>query len=136
MNIANIHAMRDSINSIRALVTTGSSEADFNWLTRIEETKWLYHVRLVLSASLRAAQAINNLGQTVIVHCSDGWDRTGQICALTQLLVDPYYRTLTGFMQIIEKEWIQVGHKFNDRIGPGCVESTYDHHLLSCLGNN
>ena len=27
-------------------------------------------------------------------HCSDGWDRTSQTCALAQLMLDPYYRTI------------------------------------------
>ena len=34
----------------------------------------------------------------MLVHCSDGWDRTAQTCALISLLIDPYYRTLHGFM--------------------------------------
>lgn len=34
----------------------------------------------------------------MLVHCSDGWDRTAQTCALTALLIDSYYRTLHGFM--------------------------------------
>lgn len=34
----------------------------------------------------------------MLVHCSDGWDRTAQVCALGSLLMDPYYRTIKGFM--------------------------------------
>lgn len=37
-------------------------------------------------------------GASVLVHCSDGWDRTAQVCALGALLMDPYYRTIKGFM--------------------------------------
>ena len=33
----------------------------------------------------------------MIVHCSDGWDRTPQIASLAQLLLDPYYR-LVGWL--------------------------------------
>ena len=36
-------------------------------------------------------------GVSVLVHCSDGWDRTAQTCALAQIMLDPYYRTITGF---------------------------------------
>ncbi len=33
-----------------------------------------------------------------LVHCSDGWDRTSQLTSLAQLIMDPYYRTFSGFM--------------------------------------
>ena len=122
MNIANIHAMRESYQAIKNLASYAASDLDFQWLSKVEETKWLLHLRRVMSAAIRVASAINNQAQTVIVHCSDGWDRTGQLCALAQLMLDPHYRTLSGFMQLIEKEWILVGHKFNDRIRPGAEE--------------
>lgn len=35
---------------------------------------------------------------SVLVHCSDGWDRTSQVCSLGSLLLDSYYRTIKGFM--------------------------------------
>ena len=37
-------------------------------------------------------------GDSVVVHCSDGWDRTSQTCAIASMLLDPYYRTIHGFM--------------------------------------
>lgn len=43
-------------------------------------------------------QAVTVEGASVLVHCSDGWDRTAQVCALGALLMDPYYRTIKGFM--------------------------------------
>lgn len=36
-------------------------------------------------------------GDPVLVHCSDGWDRTAQLTSLAQLLLDPFYRTIDGF---------------------------------------
>ncbi|RHY23754.1 hypothetical protein DYB36_008151 [Aphanomyces astaci] len=101
MNIANIHAMRESLEAVRQLALMPSMEADLHWYSR--DTKWLYHVRLVLRASIQTAHAIHQSATSVVVHCSDGWDRTGQVCALSQLLLDPKYRTLIGFMQLIEK---------------------------------
>ena len=56
-------------------------------------------------------------GVSVVVHCSDGWDRTSQTCAVAQLLLDPYYRTIQGFQALIEKDWLHFGHKFSDRCG-------------------
>jgi len=39
-------------------------------------------------------------------------DRTAQICGVTQILLDPYFRTIEGFATLIEKEWCAFGHKF------------------------
>ena len=33
----------------------------------------------------------------MLVHCSDGWDRTAQLTSLAMILLDPYFRTLSGF---------------------------------------
>lgn len=55
---------------------------------------------------------VENHKTSVLVHCSDGWDRTAQLTALSMLMLDPYYRTIKGFEILIEKEWVSFGHKF------------------------
>lgn len=40
---------------------------------------------------------------SVLIHCSDGWDRTPQVSSLAQIMLDPYYRTLRGFETLVEK---------------------------------
>ena len=46
-----------------------------------------------------------------------GVDRACQVSALAQLIVDPYYRTVAGFSILVEKEFVNFGHPFQNRLG-------------------
>lgn len=117
LGIANIHEMRHSLRALDALVCKSDSSSDnWQWLAKVEGTRWLGHVRRVLAGAIRVAAALAR-GRAVLVHCSDGWDRTAQICALSQLLVDPHYRTTAGFAALVEKEFQAAGHRFRSRLG-------------------
>ena len=96
---------------------TGSSVDEFSWLKTVDQSGWLQHVARVLKGALRIVHCIAYENVSVLVHCSDGWDRTTQLTSLAMLLLDPYYRTLRGFMVLVEKEWMSFGHKFADRLG-------------------
>lgn len=39
------------------------------------------------------------------------------ISSLTQILLDPYFRTTCGFESLIQKDWVSLGHPFSDRLG-------------------
>lgn len=117
LGIENIHAMRHSLRSLTTLVCKADSTADnWNWLAKVEGTKWLGHIRRCLAGSIRVASALCR-GRSVLVHCSDGWDRTAQICALAEIMVEPEYRTLAGFAAVCEKEFQAAGHRFRSRLG-------------------
>ena len=55
----------------------------------------LKHVKLVLAGAVRVVELIAG-GTSVLVHCSDGWDRTAQLSGLAMLLLDPYAMMHTG----------------------------------------
>lgn len=86
------------------------------FLSALEASGWLKHIKSVLDAGLFIATSVRD-GISVMVHCSDGWDRTAQTCSLASILLDPYYRTIDGFEALIEKEWLAFGHRFTMRCG-------------------
>eukprot|EP00620_Florenciella_sp_RCC1587_P012925 CAMPEP_0182570900 /NCGR_PEP_ID=MMETSP1324-20130603/11070_1 /TAXON_ID=236786 /ORGANISM="Florenciella sp., Strain RCC1587" /LENGTH=944 /DNA_ID=CAMNT_0024785341 /DNA_START=247 /DNA_END=3078 /DNA_ORIENTATION=+ len=130
-DILNIHTMRESQSALAAMLMPDAdysvsesmpptaAAGDPSYLSAMEKTGWLRHVSLVLSASIWCAKKMTFEGASVLVHCSDGWDRTAQVCATSQMLMDPYYRTIEGFAVVIEKEWLTFGHKFQQRVAHG-----------------
>ena len=110
LNIANIHAMRKSGKGLHVHAQPGAS--DDNWFSALGT--WLGHIKLILSGALKIIGYLEE-NKPVLLHCSDGWDRTPQLASLVQLMVDPYYRTIEGFIVLVEKEWCSYGHKFADR---------------------
>ncbi|XP_067298015.1 myotubularin-related protein 7b isoform X1 [Pseudorasbora parva] len=114
IGIENIHVMR---NSQQKLIDVGDLVAptmsDFLW--GLENSGWLKHIKAILDAGVFIAKAVAEDGVSVLVHCSDGWDRTAQACSVASVLLDSYYRTIKGLMVLIEKDWVSFGHKFSHR---------------------
>ena len=118
LGIDNIHVMRDSLD----MVVKSLQHSDYTKLppdqTLLAKSKWLKYIKLVLRGADLVARQIGVNHSHVLIHCSDGWDRTSQISALSQLCLDPYYRTIEGFIVLVEKDWLSFGHMFRRRTGP------------------
>jgi len=82
---------------------------------------WIRLISTLLQGSVAVAAQLER-GISVLVHCSDGWDRTSGLAAFAQLLVDPYFRTLHGMCVLLDKEWCSFGHKFARRCGTGASD--------------
>jgi hypothetical protein len=82
----------------------------------IDGSNWLKHIRIIMESTLTIVNHILS-GSNVLIHCSDGWDRTAQLSSLASIILDPYYRTIKGIQVLVEKEWLSFGHKFSDRLG-------------------
>eukprot|EP01013_Petalomonas_cantuscygni_P034607 TRINITY_DN6241_c0_g1_i1.p1 TRINITY_DN6241_c0_g1~~TRINITY_DN6241_c0_g1_i1.p1 ORF type:complete len:1944 (-),score=155.89 TRINITY_DN6241_c0_g1_i1:2517-8348(-) len=82
----------------------------------IARSGWLPLLQRLVWAGVKVADLLGD-GRAVVVHCTDGWDRTSQLTALASLFLDPYYRTIEGFAVLVEKEWLAFGHKFAERCG-------------------
>ncbi|XP_074691252.1 myotubularin isoform X4 [Strix aluco] len=117
LDIHNIHVMRESLKKLKDIVYPNVEES--HWLSSLESTHWLEHIKLVLTGAIQVADKVSSGRSSVVVHCSDGWDRTAQLTSLAMLMLDSYYRTIEGFEVLVQKEWISFGHKFASRIGHG-----------------
>ncbi|KAM4042307.1 myotubularin-related protein 9 [Anomaloglossus baeobatrachus] len=91
------------------------------WLSKLEASNWLSHIKEILTTACLAAQCIDREGASVLVHGSEGMDSTLQVTSLAQIILEPKSRTIRGFEALVEKEWLQAGHPFQHR----CAQSAY-----------
>ncbi|KAI0072274.1 phosphatases II [Panus rudis PR-1116 ss-1] len=131
LGIDHIHTMRESLAKVvEALreTETVSASASGNVpgeaavapvLDRqaLRRSGWLGHISAILQGTVLIVKNIHINSSHVLIHCSDGWDRTSQLSSLSQICLDPFYRTIRGFEILVEKDWLSFGHKFLDRCG-------------------
>ncbi|XP_015914992.1 myotubularin-related protein 10-A [Parasteatoda tepidariorum] len=94
-------------------------ETDSNYFSKLESTKWLHHISFCLKTALQACTSILK-NTTVIFSEHEGRDLNCIVSSLVQLMLDPIYRSRSGFELLIQKEWVALGHAFTER-----------HHLIS-----
>ncbi|KAF7311507.1 Protein phosphatase [Mycena kentingensis (nom. inval.)] len=131
LGIDSIHVMRESLGKVvealrdaEVLLASINNDlpdqvAGLSVLDRqaLRRSGWLRHIQIILEGTVLITRNIHINSSHVLIHCSDGWDRTSQLSALAQLCLDPFYRTMRGFEILIEKDWLSFGHKFMDRCG-------------------
>ncbi|AAG51396.1 putative myotubularin; 50488-54147 [Arabidopsis thaliana] len=158
--IDNIHAMRESFSRVRDYLDMhGTTSSDgrssflrhggWTWgggnlssmsasVSLLGDSGWLIHIQSVLAGAAWIAARVAMESASVLVHCSDGWDRTTQLVSLACLLLDPYYRTFAGFQALVEKDWLAFGHPFSDRVGMPNISGSgnFDFPRHSSHGHN
>ncbi|KAG7448061.1 phosphatases II [Guyanagaster necrorhizus] len=145
LGIDHIHTMRESLAKVvealrEAEATLASISTDLSSqvsgisvLDRqaLRRSGWLRHISAILEGTTLIARNVHVNSSHVLIHCSDGWDRTSQLSSLAQLCLDPFYRTMRGFEILVEKDWLSYGHKFLDR----CGHLSSDKFFISALEN-
>ena len=58
--------------------------------SQFEATGWLDFIMINLKISTEISKLVSE-GNNVLIHCSDGWDRTPQLVTISQILLDPYF---------------------------------------------
>jgi myotubularin-related protein 6/7/8 len=77
--------VRDAIGKIYELGNTttangGAASSGNQWLASLEASNWLQLMAKILQATNQIVESMQIVN--VVVHCTDGWDRTAQLCSL------------------------------------------------------
>eukprot|EP01059_Diplonema_ambulator_P003442 TRINITY_DN1312_c0_g1_i1.p1 TRINITY_DN1312_c0_g1~~TRINITY_DN1312_c0_g1_i1.p1 ORF type:complete len:707 (+),score=105.38 TRINITY_DN1312_c0_g1_i1:214-2334(+) len=116
-NIPNIHSMTASLLRLRDLLSGRQPTDEDDWLPKLHASHWMQHIQRILQVSIHIVYMIDKESTSVLVHCTNGWDRTSQIVSLANIMLDSYYRTVDGFLVLHEKDWTSGAHKFGERVG-------------------
>lgn len=117
--IDNIHCVRDAWRGMTAAVAGVVDGEVGTWFKDVAASCWYDYIGAILNSTLKVVKEIHNQRCSVMVHCSDGWDRTAQLTSLAMLCLDPAYRTQAGLLTLVQKEWCSFGHRFRTRMALG-----------------
>ena len=123
--IDNIHKARAAINNMYSLCLSEKINDNYKFWSAVDNTGWFTFIYLLLRNADEISKKLQE-GNSVLIHCSDGWDRTSQLSSLSQILLDPFFRTINGFAVLIEKDWLSFGHQFALRNGISTKASSED----------
>ncbi len=136
--IANIHVVKSNLTRLTAACVDADALPDCARVAQVAGP-WLEQLRRVLDAAQHCAQHVSG-GGAVLLHCSDGWDRTPQVLILARLLLDSGARTARGLCALLRTQWLALGHKSAERLGIGERGDTKEQspvllQTLECIWN-
>ncbi|MBN3274273.1 MTMRA protein, partial [Polyodon spathula] len=90
-------------------------ESDEKWLSSMESTHWLEYVRSFLKHSAELVHMLDGKHVSVVLQEEEDRDLNCVISSLVQVMLDPHFRSITGFQSLVQKEWVMAGYRFLDR---------------------
>jgi len=118
-SISNIHTNTNGTD-----IPSVSLQNSMSFYKLIEESRWLYQLQKILMISVYIVQFSEDHASSVMICVEDGWDTAAQLISISELLLDPYYRTFDGFQTLIEREWFAFGHRFSHRSNQTATNKT------------
>eukprot|EP00118_Oscarella_pearsei_P007385 m.35913 g.35913 ORF g.35913 m.35913 type:complete len:881 (+) comp32187_c0_seq17:122-2764(+) len=104
-------------------------QSESRWILSLGNTQWMSCVKACLDAASTAASLLHERKDSVLIEDFDGRDLACVVSSLTQMIIDPHFRTVNGFQTLIQKEWVIAGHRFMTRcahlVGIGSGKKSY-----------
>ncbi|KAK8896789.1 hypothetical protein M9Y10_014707 [Tritrichomonas musculus] len=102
VHIPSLKKLRECLETMINCAFSGSEKSYEHWGKLV--------MKYVRQCSVISSSLFNK--KAVLIHSSDNWERTAALSSLTQVFIDPYCRTIKGFAELIQREWIDSGHMF------------------------
>eukprot|EP01125_Pyxidicula_operculata_P012355 TRINITY_DN4057_c0_g1_i2.p1 TRINITY_DN4057_c0_g1~~TRINITY_DN4057_c0_g1_i2.p1 ORF type:complete len:2474 (-),score=525.58 TRINITY_DN4057_c0_g1_i2:159-7580(-) len=126
IKLPKIVELEQSFNTLFDLCVDNFSHLEFDKL--VHDTLWPKYITRFLTESLNVVTRLRKSlfftqGIVLIQNAGPEYENETPIVCLVQIFVDPYYRTLEGFCNLIDKEWLQYSYPFKSMLGYGTMET-------------
>lgn len=94
-------------------------KTDANFYSELESTRWLEYIRTVLKECNKIARLmVGDFKHSFILQEEGGGrDLSCVVSCIVQLMVDAGSRSIPGFQELVQREWVAMGHEFARRLG-------------------
>ncbi|XP_066194051.1 myotubularin-related protein 11 [Sylvia atricapilla] len=117
-NMAELPTLADiQLAHLRLQALCTGAVAEEKWLSALEGTRWLDHVRTCLRKAVEVVSLLAGKRCSVVLQEPLDRDLNCLLASLVQLLGDPHARSLPGFQSLVQREWVAAGHPFPRRLG-------------------
>ena len=99
-------------NSFEKLWSACLVKDDEYFYKNLESSKWLQHIQSLIRASRHIARTLKCDKNPVVVVDETGRDMSCLVVSLVLILCDRHFRTINGFANLINKEWLSAGYSF------------------------
>ena len=85
-DIDNIHIVRDAFEKVHEMSfnnTATDKSASQGWHSALESSGYRTLIMRILACTNEILYALAVKQHNILIHCSDGWDRTAQLCSLS-----------------------------------------------------
>ncbi|KAG7274275.1 hypothetical protein CRUP_037202 [Coryphaenoides rupestris] len=114
--LPSIQDIHSSLVKIRQIcVIDPFEESEEKWLSLVDSSQWLDYVRTFLKHACEVVYLLEGKNASVILQEEEGRDLSCVVSSLVQVMLDPHFRTMSGFQSLVQKEWVMAGHRFLDR---------------------
>ena len=103
------------LNKFNLETTNDFLDDDESWYTRLENTKWLRYVSVILEYTNKCINCLNYQRINIYIEESMSKDISCVLASLMKIILFKKYRTIAGFQNLIQKEWFLAGHMFSKR---------------------
>ena len=114
--LAGINNIRQSVFKLYELCNNNQIMDNKNFYTKLDNTNWYQLIFNILNISCKIKLYLEN-NISILLHDIEGFDLSCVISSISQILIDPFYRTIKGFAILIEKEFLYFGFNFGIRNG-------------------